>query len=394
MSAPLVRGWCPGAHRPMLSGDGLVVRLRPRLAALSGAQAAGVAALAARHGNGFLELTNRANLQLRGVAEGALPALIAALGALDLLDSDPEAEARRNIIVTPCWADPAGPTVKAALALTHALAAAPALPGKFGFAVDAEAGIRHLAETSADIRIEAARAGGLLVRADGAATGRAVANVAEAVALALALAAWFVASGGVGADGRGRMRAHLRAGAVLPPQLAGADLPTPEAPAYRPGPWNGGLGVSFAFGQIPAAALAFLAARAEAPLRITPWRAVFLPGASDAARLASHPDLIMTPGDPLLRVTACAGAPGCPQALGETRDLARLLAPSVPPGRHLHVSGCAKGCAHPEATDLTVVATGSGYAMVRNGRASDAQGPGLTRAELPGQVAAGFGGVQ
>ena len=32
MSAPQVKGWCPGAHRPMMSGDGLVVRIRPRLA--------------------------------------------------------------------------------------------------------------------------------------------------------------------------------------------------------------------------------------------------------------------------------------------------------------------------------------------------------------------------
>ncbi|MFN7225608.1 MAG: precorrin-3B synthase, partial [Paracoccaceae bacterium] len=64
MSAPAVRGWCPGALRPMLSGDGLVVRVRPPAGALSAAQAAGIAALAARHGNGFVELTNRANLQL------------------------------------------------------------------------------------------------------------------------------------------------------------------------------------------------------------------------------------------------------------------------------------------------------------------------------------------
>ena len=30
-SKPVVQGWCPGAHRPMMSGDGLVVRVRPRL---------------------------------------------------------------------------------------------------------------------------------------------------------------------------------------------------------------------------------------------------------------------------------------------------------------------------------------------------------------------------
>ena len=29
MSAFEIKGWCPGALRPMLSGDGLVVRVRP-----------------------------------------------------------------------------------------------------------------------------------------------------------------------------------------------------------------------------------------------------------------------------------------------------------------------------------------------------------------------------
>ena len=33
MSAPIVQGWCPGAHRPMMSGDGLVVRVRLALGA-------------------------------------------------------------------------------------------------------------------------------------------------------------------------------------------------------------------------------------------------------------------------------------------------------------------------------------------------------------------------
>ena len=36
-----IKGWCPSALRPMLSGDGLVVRLRPRGGRLSSAQAVG-----------------------------------------------------------------------------------------------------------------------------------------------------------------------------------------------------------------------------------------------------------------------------------------------------------------------------------------------------------------
>ncbi|MEO6855833.1 MAG: hypothetical protein ABI410_07150, partial [Rhodoferax sp.] len=64
---PQTQGWCPGALRPMLSGDGLVVRVRPYAGRLTPAQAAGIAALARQHGNGMLDLTSRANLQLRGV---------------------------------------------------------------------------------------------------------------------------------------------------------------------------------------------------------------------------------------------------------------------------------------------------------------------------------------
>lgn len=391
MSAPRIAGWCPGAHRPMLSGDGLVVRVRPRLAELSAVQAKGVAELALRHGNGWLQLTNRANLQLRGVAEAALPALLAGLGDLGLLDADPAAEARRNIVVTPFWQDRDGPSVKVAQALAAALQDfGPALPGKFGFAVDAEPGLRHLSTTSADIRIEAGEMG-LMVRADGAPAGRAVRGTAEAVGLALALAAWFVASGGMGADGRGRMRAHLRAGAVVPQDLAGTVAPAPAAAAFAPGPQAGGLGIGFAFGQIAAGALGWLAARRAAPLRLTPWRAVWLPGAEMDLLAGGHPDLITAPGDPLLRVTACTGAPGCPQARGETRELARRLAPLVPPGRHLHVSGCAKGCAHPGPADLAVVAEGGGYGLVRQGRAGDRPFAQAEAPALPALVAAGYG---
>ena len=76
---PQVKGWCPGALRPMLSGDGLVVRVRPHGGRLSRVQAAGIAALAAQHGNGLLDLTSRANLQIRGVEQSSHPALIESL---------------------------------------------------------------------------------------------------------------------------------------------------------------------------------------------------------------------------------------------------------------------------------------------------------------------------
>jgi precorrin-3B synthase len=42
-----VKGWCPGALRPMESGDGLLVRIKPWCGAFTLAQAAGLADIAA-----------------------------------------------------------------------------------------------------------------------------------------------------------------------------------------------------------------------------------------------------------------------------------------------------------------------------------------------------------
>ncbi|MBC9210132.1 precorrin-3B synthase, partial [Roseomonas aerophila] len=48
------------------------------------------------------------------------------------------------------------------------------------------------------------------------------------------------------------------------------------------------------------------------------------------------------------------------------------LAPRLPAGLPLlHVSGCAKGCAHPGAAPATLVGQPGGLALVRNGRAGD-----------------------
>ena len=50
MTAPQIKGWCPGALRPMESGDGLVVRVRVPGGRLTAHQAQSLAALAATHG--------------------------------------------------------------------------------------------------------------------------------------------------------------------------------------------------------------------------------------------------------------------------------------------------------------------------------------------------------
>jgi precorrin-3B synthase len=47
------------------------------------------------------------------------------------------------------------------------------------------------------------------------------------------------------------------------------------------------------------------------------------------------------------------------------------LAPFIATDSFLHVSGCAKGCAHPRAVPLTLVGRDGLYDLVRDGAASD-----------------------
>lgn len=371
-----IKGWCPGALRPMESGDGLVVRVRPRSGCLSPSEALAISEGARIHGNGLIDLTSRANLQIRGVRpEGHLP-LLQALAVHGLIDADPAFEARRNILVTPLGeGEPRAETLEMARRLEAGLAEGPDLPGKFGFAVDTGP-IRVLATAPADIRIERDMAGRLLVRADGASTGLAT-DFCTAVDLALRMAHWFVASGGV-VDGRGRMARHLAAGARLEARLSGDAMPA-EGERLTVGPGAEGVLVGAAFGQLEAEALAALA-RLGREIRVTPWRMLLVVGARELPVL---PGLTLQSGDALLAVSACSGAPACPQALAPTRDLARFLAPFVPMGRHLHVSGCAKGCARQEPSAFTLCATSSGFNLIREDTARGAPArAGLSQAEI------------
>ncbi len=364
MKAFAVKGWCPTALRPMLSGDGLVVRIRPHGGRLSASQALGIADLATRYGNGLIDLTGRANLQIRGVSVEGHPSLIAELAKFQLIDADAKLEAQRNILVAPFWRD-GDDTTTLAGELERAIARRPlGLPHKFGFAVDC--GLeRVLAQAPADIRIERAACGGLIVRADGAELGRAVA-MENAVETALALATWFVASGGA-SGGRGRMAAHIAGGAKLPEALAGDTPPAATAAPSQPGLFAAGALVGLSFGQLQSATLKTLVTLAPG-LRLTPWRMILLEGASDMPR---HEGLVTRADDPRLRVAACTGAPACPEARAETRALAAALAPHLPKDARLHVSGCAKGCARPAGSDVTLVGTESGFDLVRHGSARD-----------------------
>jgi precorrin-3B synthase len=353
-----VKGWCPGALRPMPSGDGLLVRVRPWCGAFTLDQARGLAEIAERLGNGHIDLTRRANLQIRGLREDSMSELHRALDRIGLLDSDAETEAARNVMVAPL----AGSDVRAiAAALTEALAADrrfTQLPVKFGWLVDGGGPLSIIGER-AEIALYAT-AQGVALRAGGRWIG--VAAVDRAVSVALTIAETLLDGGAM-------------------PSLAKMDVV--PAPGRRMlGPLPGAFGIAAPFGRLEAAQLqnlAALSAKAGASeIRLSPWRALYIDAPIDGA---NDLGLIVDENDPLLRIEACPGAPACNSATVDTRHDARRLAASGFDGT-IHVSGCAKGCARSGPADLVLVGDRGRYGVIHHGTTRDA----IERMIDPGEV--------
>ncbi|WP_342637441.1 hypothetical protein [Rhizobium jaguaris] len=73
----MARGACPSLSAPMMTGDGLLVRLRPTTPGLTIGQFRALAQAADRHGNALIEITARGNLQLRGLTAESMIGLAA-----------------------------------------------------------------------------------------------------------------------------------------------------------------------------------------------------------------------------------------------------------------------------------------------------------------------------
>jgi precorrin-3B synthase len=392
------KGWCPGALRPMESGDGLIIRLKIVGGMLSANLARALAACAETYGNGLIDLSARANLQLRGVSKLTLPALQARLDALGLLDADPEAEAIRNILASPlAGLDPSAlldirPLVQALDARLRSDHALHRLSGKFLFLID-DGGCLPLPCEKADVAF-VATAGPqgpfFAVHLAGLLMGRCAVDDLCEIAARLAYA-FLQASG----EDRRMIDLVQRIGADAVARAANLDpLPHVAQEHANDHPHCAGrilgfhalgrhtaLGVGIAFGRLDAAALRRLADAAEAAggtLHLSPWRAILIVaeqiGADFADRLR-YASFILDDDAPIRAVAACSGRPAClhgetaSQADGaQLASLAKTLSPS---GIALHVSACAKGCAYQGKAPVTLIGRDGAYDLVLDGRAGD-----------------------
>lgn len=383
----LRRGWCPSTLRPMETGDGWLVRLHPPGAKLTPAQLRRIAALAGEHGNGLIEISARANLQLRGVTAESHPVLVERLLAEHLVDEHEGDGPQRVTLVSPlAGRDPSGLIDAAALAaqIEQRARTVPGLPAKLGVVVD-DGGAQALDGFSGDIRLIGVGAtSAALCLADRLWLGPI--PVTEAAPTVAAILRGFAALRAATPDQIRRLR-------DLPPEalVSLSALPEAAAPTPRMPPRRAGLfaleGDRFAalvglpFGRCDAETLDRLgAAQARADIRLSPWRGLAFrdldrTGAESVLALADDLELITQDDDPRLSVQACAGSPACSRAeaptMADAAKLADAAADLLTQGVTLHVSGCVKACAHPGAADLTLIGRAGLYHVVMDGTTRD-----------------------
>ena len=394
---------CPGVVRLHEAADGYLARVR-----LPGGRvdASGLRAVAeaASAGNGIVELTSRAGLQVRGLRENGAEAVARVLDAGGLLPSAAH-DRVRNIAAPPLGGRAAGAVAETDTIVDRldrtlcAQSDLAALPGRFLFAVDD--GTRALDPVVADVELAAER-DGFRLRLAGTPT-RLVVSDDDAIAAAIAAARAFVELVAAEAPGAWRVK-DLPGGGQRLAQRLGLGLHEPlagrpsGARQGRRGPAAVGV-VRQRDGRAAVSALPPLArfdpgqlrrlAGLVAPgaaVRLAPWRTltfVDVP-AEDAGGLARELrelGLILSGASGWAGLSACAGLGACSRARADVRAAATLRAPRRDETSPLeHWSACERRCGEPVGAPMTVVVTPGGLLVTRG--ADDSRAVATTAAAI------------
>jgi precorrin-3B synthase len=319
---------------------------------------------AAELGNGVVEITSRANVQVRGIADEREAALAEVLHAGGLLPS-PEHDRVRNIAASPLGGrlpSSLAPTDEVVAGLDEQLRAVPALAalsGRFLFAVDDGSGT--VGGRGADVALTAERDAGFRL----ALAGRPVSLVvppADAAALAVEAARVFLAvARAAGHDGAWRI-ADVPEGPRLVARELGTTLSasTPErAPRAvalgRLAQADGRRAVTVLppLGRLDPPMLDALIATGRDDVRASTRRTVSfvdVPAGEDIRLLdeLEAAGFVASDDSGWWGLTACAGMGACARARLDVRALAAERATRRRPGSAPeHWSACERGCGRP-----------------------------------------------
>jgi precorrin-3B synthase len=361
----------------------MLVRVRIPGGLITLEQTTGLAELARKHGDGFLDLTARANVQLRGIREGALPNVADALAAIGLLPSAAH-DRSRNIFASPFAGIDARelidvrPLVRAFDEGVLADARFARLPAKFSVSFDGGASCApDVAGTDLALQAVPAPHGLRLHLAIGGAPAglglkpdEAVQSMLQASLAALPYGPRRLKQQPDAATHVISALASRLAPCPAPQRKAFARMPLGALPAHAPCLVN--IVPLIPLGRLSArqaAGIAAIVGRRNGELRIAPRSAVLgtLPRAELAQirRELERLDLRLDAASGYAGIVACSGLTGCTKALADVRADAAKIAERIAQrrlfGTTLNLAACEKRCAMPAGADIDLVATAAGY---------------------------------
>jgi len=354
------KGWCPSTLTPMMSGDGLLVRIKPAFNRLTSKQVAILASLSDSFGNGIIDITNRANLQIRGVTHTHLSSLIDALFDSGLTKNN-EAYDKLNLTLAPFTSvDSLG--WRCACALYDEIVNFPNLPAKFGFAVDCGS-TRTLCNASADIRLETNKDGQLIIRLDGSENGF-ITDENTFLDDIKAVLNWYLLSQKY-APIKMRMKQFIIQEAIH--ETWCTTQPQASMKNIVPGTYGEKQVIAAPFGQLTSDQLAHIASVTDEVIMCLD-RCLLIDKTADI-----DSQFITSEEDIRRNISVCAGMPACTGASINTRKLATKIISRLD-GAHnqsYHISGCAKGCATKTSRDICIIGNDGNYGLLENGCAWD-----------------------
>jgi precorrin-3B synthase len=387
---------CPGLYRIVPSLDGGICRIKLPFGRLKAAQLRALAALAAAYGSPEIEVTNRANVQIRGVHDGVEEALIDGLIEAGLAPKSSGADDVRNVMVSPLLGlDPnavldVSDLARRVLARLENEARYHALSPKFSIQIDGGEEIAMLQHPN-DIWLSAMTEDCFAFGFAGVPGERAAGSVASADAEGALFTLLNHFIGKIGslnakAEKITRMR-HLlvdETPAALTTQLTckvassgnwrrEAPMPLAHIGMRRQSDGRFVLGGVPPLGRVSQEMMLGISQLADdcsgGEIRLTPWQSVMLPHLAeetleDAAATMEELGFITRPDRTLAATLTCAGSAGCKSGLADTKADARRLANEIDgwgsPVFGIHLTGCAKSCAAPRPAPYTLLGLAPG----------------------------------
>ncbi|MBW9088215.1 precorrin-3B synthase [Rhizobium wenxiniae] len=401
------RGACPALSAPMMTGDGLLARIS-LVEAISPAQLADICRLALKHGNGMIDISARGNLQIRGLSKTSAPHLDADVRAMNLplreglaVEIPPLAGMDESEIADP------RPLADAIREASHDITG---LAPKMAVVVDGGGVLRH-SDLLADIRLVAVGKHNWKLVLGSTEDKGFVFNVLRETLVVDTVIGLLKQLKGLGNKARGRDLARdlsvSETQLHTPPSSSGLSRKSTGVVTIDPSQMLGtspsmttrnagspfdlfalsdhlhAIGIGPAFGQARAEELIAVCDEATRlgikSVKPALDHSLLFFGSENACRslqdFAGDNGFVTSSTDPRGHIAACSGSPACNSATIATHEIAAKAAAEcgdlLDGSFRLHVTGCPKGCAHPQPAALALCGTADRVSLIAQGKAAD-----------------------